>query len=225
MANSIAKLLDSFFDNKMEDFETAFPAAIESVNDDGTVNVRPSVRNCLRNMQMEPNMKDGKLMVIKNVPVLWAGTKTVHIEYELDKGDTVLCISSSRDIRNWKKEKWNEAAYDPVSFSGNDLLNLLAIPFRRIQESATTVINIDREGNVTIKASEVKLDAENVLITGKLDVDGDISSGGNIASDGEIEASGKVKGSDFATPTLTFSKHMHPTAAQGAPSGPQPLAP
>ena len=30
MANSIAKLLDSFFDNKMEDFETAFPAAIES---------------------------------------------------------------------------------------------------------------------------------------------------------------------------------------------------
>ena len=91
MANSIAKLLDSFFDNKMEDFETAFPAAIESVNDDGTVNVRPSVRNCLRNMQMEPNMKDGKLMVIKNVPVLWAGTKTVHIEYELDKGDTVLC--------------------------------------------------------------------------------------------------------------------------------------
>ena len=142
MANSIAKLLDSFFDNKMEDFETAFPAAIESVNDDGTVNVRPSVRNCLRNMQMEPNMKDGKLMVIKNVPVLWAGTKTVHIEYELDQGDTVLCISSSRDIRIWKKEKWDEAAYDPVSFSGNDLLNLLAIPFRRVQESATTVINI-----------------------------------------------------------------------------------
>ena len=114
MANSIAKLLDSFFDNKMEDFETAFPAAIESVNDDGTVNVRPSVRNRLRNMQMEPNMKDRKHIVIKNVPVLWAGTKTVHIEYELDQGDTVLCISSSRDIRNWKKEKWDEAAYDPV---------------------------------------------------------------------------------------------------------------
>ena len=225
MANSIAKLLDSFFDNKMEDFETAFPAAIESVNDDGTVNVRPSVRNCLRNMQMEPNMKDGKLMVIKNVPVLWAGTKTVHIEYELDKGDTVLCISSSRDIRNWKKEKWDETAYDPVSFSGNDLLNLLAIPFRRVQESAATVVSIDREGNVTVKASKVELDAENVKITGKLAVDGDISSAGNIASDGQIEASGKVKGSDFATPTLTFSKHMHPTAAQGAPSGPQPLAP
>ena len=112
-----------------------------------------------------------------------------------------------------------------MSFSGNDLLNLLAIPFRRIQESAATVISIDREGNVTVKASEVTLDAENVTITGKLAVDGDISSAGNLASDGEIEASGKVKGSDFATPTLTFSKHMHPTAAQGAPSGPQPLAP
>ena len=69
------------------------------------------------------------------------------------------------------------------------------------------------------------LNAENVKITGKLAVDGDISSAGNIASDGEIEASGKVKGSDFATPTLSFNKHMHPTAAQGAPSGPQPLVP
>ena len=225
MANSIAKLLDSFFDNKMEDFETAFPAAIESVNDDGTVNVRPSVRNRLRNMQMEPNMKDRKHIVIKNVPVLWAGTKTVHIEYELDQGDTVLCISSSRDIRNWKKEKWDEAAYDPVSFSGNDLLNLLAIPFRRVQESATTVISIDRKGNVTVKASELTLDAENVKITSKLAADGDISSAGNIASDGEIEATGNVKGADFATPTLSFNGHAHPTAATGSPSGPTPLAP
>lgn len=66
MANSIAKILDRFFDNKMEDFETAFPAVIDVVNDDGTVNVRPSVRNCLRNMQMEP-LKDGKLMAIRNV--------------------------------------------------------------------------------------------------------------------------------------------------------------
>lgn len=225
MANSIAKLLDSFFDNKMEDFETDFPAAIESVNDEGTVNVHPSVRNRLRNMQMEPNMKDRKHIVIKNVPVLWAGTKTVHIEYELDQGDTVLCISSSRDIRNWKKEKWDEAAYDLVSFSGNDLLNLLAILFRRIQESATTVISIDREGNVTVKMNEVTLDAENVKITGKLAVDGDISSAGNIASDGEIEASGKVKGTDFATPTLSSLGHTHLTAGTGAPSGPQPLAP
>ena len=225
MANSIAKLLDSFFDNKMEDFETAFPAAIESVNDDGTVNVRPSVRNRLRNMQMEPNMKDRKHIVIKNVPVLWAGTKTVHIEYELDQGGTVLCISSSRDIRNWKKEKWDEAAYDPVSFSGNDLLNLLAIPFRRVQESATTVISIDRKGNVTVKASELTLDAENVKITSKLAVDGDISSAGNIASDREIEATGNVKGADFATPTLSFNGHAHPTAATGSPSGPTPLAP
>ena len=225
MANSIAKLLDSFFDNKMENFETDFPAAIKSVNDEGTVNVRPSVRNRLRNMQMEPNMKDRKHIVIKNVPVLWAGTKTVHIEYELDQGDTVLCISSSRDIRNWKKEKWDEAAYDPVSFSGNDLLNLLAIPFRRVQESATTVISIDRKGNVTVKASELTLDAENVKITSKLAVDGDISSAGNIASDGEIEATGNVKGADFATPTLSFNGHAHPTAATGSPSGPTPLAP
>ena len=33
MANSIAKILDRFFDNKMEDFETAFPAVIDAVND------------------------------------------------------------------------------------------------------------------------------------------------------------------------------------------------
>ena len=224
MANSIAKILDQFFDNKMEDFETAFPAVIDAVNDDGTVNVRPSVQNCLRNMQLEP-LKDGKAMTIRNVPVLWTGTKTVHIEYELAAGDTVLCISSSRDIRKWKKETWGENVIAPMSFSGNDLLNLLAIPMRRVNEDADTTISIDREGNVKISAKKVELDAENVKITGKLAVEGDISSAGNIASDGEIEATGNVKGADFATPTLSFNGHAHPTAATGSPSGPVPLAP
>lgn len=230
MANSIAKLLDRFFDNKMEDFETAFPAVIDSVNDDGTVNVRPSVRNCLRNMQMEP-LKDGKLMAIPNVPVLWVGTKTVHVEYELDAGDTVLCISSSRDIRNWKKETWGEDASLPMSFSGNDLLNLLAIPMRRVNEEAATIISVDREGNVKINAKKVELSAENVEITGALSVDGDIettgeiSSDGNISSKGNVEASGNVKGADFSTPTLSFNGHAHPTAGTGVPSGPVPLAP
>ncbi len=69
------------------------------------------------------------------------------------------------------------------------------------------------------------LDAENVKITGKLDVNGDISSAGNIASDGEIEASGKVKGSDFATPTLSFLGHTHLTAGTGAPAPPSVYTP
>lgn len=230
MANSIAKILDRFFDNKMEDFETAFPAVIDAVNDDGTVNVRPSVRNCLRNMQMEP-LKDGKLMAIRNVPVLWIGTKTVHVEYELDAGDTVLCISSSRDIRNWKKETWGEDAALPMSFSGNDLLNLLAIPMRRINEDASTTISVDREGNVKINAKKVELSAENVEITGALSVDGDIettgeiSSDGNISSKGDVEATGNVKGADFSTPTLSFLGHTHATAATGSPTPPTPYAP
>lgn len=230
MANSIAKILDRFFDNKMEDFETAFPAVIDAVNDDGTVNVRPNVRNCLRNMQMEP-LKDGKLMAIRNVPVLWIGTKTVHVEYELDAGDTVLCISSSRDIRNWKKETWGEDAALPMSFSGNDLLNLLAIPMRRINEDASTTISVDREGNVKINAKKVELSAENVEITGALSVDGDIettgeiSSDGNISSKGDVEATGNVKGADFSTPTLSFLGHTHATAATGSPTPPTPYAP
>lgn len=230
MANSIAKILDRFFDNKMEDFETAFPAVIDVVNDDGTVNVRPSVRNCLRNMQMEP-LKDGKLMAIRNVPVLWIGTKAVHVEYELDAGDTVLCISSSRDIRNWKKETWGEDAALPMSFSGNDLLNLLAIPMRRINEDASTTISVDREGNVKINAKKVELSAENVEITVALSVDGDIettgeiSSDGNISSKGDVEATGNVKGADFSTPTLSFLGHTHATAATGSPTPPTPYAP
>ncbi len=164
-------------------------------------------------------------MAIRNVPVLWPGTKTVHIEYELAADDTVLCISSSRDIRKWKRETWGENVIAPMSFSGNDLLNLMAISARRVNEDAPTVVTIDREGNVKITAKKVELDAENVSITGKLDVEGDISSAGNIASDGEIEATGNVKGADFATPMLSFLGHTHATAAPGSPSGPMPLAP
>jgi len=230
MANSIARLLDQFFDNKMEDFETAFPAVIDTVNDDGTINVRPSVQNCLRNMQLEP-LKDGKSMAIRNVPVLWVGTKTVHVEYELDAGDTVLCISSSRDIRKWKKETWGEDVFAPMSFSGNDLLNLLAIPMRRVNEDACTIISVDRKGNVKINAKKVELSAESVEITGALSVDGDIettgeiSSDGNINSKGNVEASGNVKGADFSTPTLSFTGHTHATAATGAPAPPSPYSP
>lgn len=153
------------------------------------------------------------------------------MEYELDAGDTVLCISSSRDIRNWKKETWGEDAALPMSFSGNDLLNLLAIPMRRINEDASTTISVDREGNVKINAKKVELSAENVEITGALSVDGDIettgeiSSDGNISSKGDVEATGNVKGADFSTPTLSFLGHTHATAATGSPTPPTPYAP
>lgn len=94
-----------------------------------------------------------------------------------------------------------------------------------MNEDAPTVVTIDREGNVKITAKKVELDAENVKITGKLAVEGDISSAGNIASDGEIEATGNVKGADFATPTLSFLGHTHVTAGTGAPTPPSAYTP
>ena len=72
--NQIVKLIRQVVDSYMESFETAFPAVVKKVNSDGTVDVTPSIRNVLKNMQIEPDGSDGKPLPIEGVPVLWPGT-------------------------------------------------------------------------------------------------------------------------------------------------------
>lgn len=111
--------------------------------------------------QLKAKMKDESEItrLVDEKVALLDSARAMGVEVKSsDSSDTiraafVLCISSSRDIRKWKKETWGENVIAPMSFSGN------------------------------------------------------------------------VKGADFATPTLSFNGHAHPTAATGSPSGPVPLVP
>lgn len=213
MAKSLTGLFYELFDNAMEGFETAMPGTVSAVNADGTVDVRPSVRNVLRNMQMEPADSDGRLSAIRSVPVLWPGTAATLVKFELAEGDPVLLVASSRDLREWKEGGWENdgKAYAPTSFAaGCDLNDLLAIPVRRElhgNSEPKVKLTVNRNGSVEMECKSVSLKADS------LDLAGDLSVTGKIAADGEVTANAK-------TMPVNLSTHIHASAAgpTGAPT-------
>lgn len=168
--NQLVKLIRQVVDSCMESFETAFPAVVKKVNPDGSVDVTPSIRNVLKNMQIEPDGDDGEPLPIEGVPVLWPGTSAAVVKFDLEAGDPVLCVASSRDLRAWIEGGEANGPYNPLSFSGNDLNDLVAIPMSRGGSKAVSVTlgrdSLKVVGNGSI---EMKNDGK-VTINGHLEV-------------------------------------------------------
>lgn len=198
------ELANETFDSRMEDFETAVPGVVERVNADGTVDARPSIRNVLKNMQLEPtDPKTGRLRPVQGIPVLWPGTAAAVAKFELAEGDPVLLVASSRDLRTWKEGGWaSEDPYSPPSFAGNDMNSLLAVPLRLESHgtaSPKTTVTIGRDGSVKVECGNVEIDAASVRISGELEV------GGSVKADGEVTA-------NAGTLPVNLSTHAHMTA-------------
>lgn len=174
MANGLEKsfirLTRSVIDSYMEGFETAFPAVVKAVNEDGTVDVTPSIRNVLKNMQIEPDGSDGKPLPVQGVPILWPGTSAAVVKFELEVGDPVLCVASSRDLRAWVEGGEGGGPYDPKSFSGNDLNDLVAIPMSRGGDKAVSV-TLGRDSVSVVGAGTIEMKNDGtVLVNGHLEV-------------------------------------------------------
>lgn len=216
--SDIVRIINAVFDSRMEGFETAFPAVVKKVNGDGTVDVTPSIRNTLKNMQMEPDGSDGKPLPVEGVPVLWPGTSSAVVKFELKEGDPLLCVSSSRDLRAWVEGGEDKGPYSPLSFSGNDLNDLVAIPVTRGGSKKVTV-EISHDGKVSVTADDVTLKAATVKVEGDLSVEGKIDATGNVSSDGQMNAN------DFATSTLSLLNHIHTAPSGGGPTTHSEAAP
>lgn len=227
MAKNMVSLFRQVIDAYMESFETALPGIISKVNDDGTVDVTPSIRNCLANMQLQNG--GGALEAILEIPVLFPGTASTLVKFELKKGDPVLLVASSRDLGAWASGKWEEAPFNPLSFDGNDLNDLVAVPVRRLSHgskpksvikiNADGSIGVEADGQVSIKADKVAIDASEASLTGSLKVEGDISAGGNVDATGNVSATG-----DVSAMGLSLGTHVHAVSSVGAPTG-SPMAP
>lgn len=196
LEKSFVRLTRSVIDSYMEGFETAFPAVVKSVNDDGTVDVTPSIRNVLKNMQVEPDGEDGKPLPVQGVPVLWPGTSAAIVKFELKAGDPVICVSSSRDLRAWVEGGEENGPYDPKSFSGNDLNDLFAIPMSR-GGGKKVVVEISHDGKVSVEADSVSVKAEKMKVDGELEVTGGATFGD------------KVNALDFSTSLVSLNTHLH----------------
>lgn len=222
----VVKIASGVFDSEMETFETAMPGNVAKVNEGGTVDVRPSIRNCLSNMQLEPTQKDGQLRTINNVPVLFPGTASAIVKFELQEGDPVLLVASSRDLSEWKAGDWvHGLPCTPRSFAGNDLNSLLAIPVRMEShgdKKPKITVTVKKDGKVEIEtASDIAIKAGTLDIEGDLKVSGNIEAMGDMESGGCISAGGEVTVNAKNRP-LAISTHVHATAQTiGTPSGPE----
>ena len=221
----VVKIASGVFDSEMETFETAMPGNVAKVNEGGTVDVRPSIRNCLSNMQLEPTQKDGQLRTINNVPVLFPGTASAIVKFELQEGDPVLLVASSRDLSEWKAGDWfHGLPCTPRSFAGNDLNSLLAIPVRMEShgdKKPKITFTVKKDGKVEIEtASDIAIKAGTLDIEGDLKVSGNIEAMGDMESGGCISAGGEVTVNAKNRP-LAISTHVHATAETiGTPTGP-----
>ncbi len=216
ITKNFIRLIRSVIDSYMEGFETAFPATVKKVNSDGTVDVTPSIRNVLKNMQIEPDGKDDKPLPVLGVPVLWPGTSAAVVKFELEEGDPILCVSSSRDLRAWVEGGEDKGPYDPKSFSGNDLNDLVAIPMSRGGKKKVTV-EILHDGKVSIEADSVSVKAEKMKVDGELEVTGDASFGSKISASGNITSEGKMNALDFSTSLVSLNTHLHYATTPYAP--------
>lgn len=171
LEKSFVRLTRAVIDSYMEGFETAFPAVVLKVNGDGTVDVTPSIRNALKNMQIEPDGKDGKPLPVEGVPVMWPGTSAAVVKFELEAGDPVLCVASSRDLRAWAEGGEDKGPYDPLSFSGNDLNDLVAIPMSRGGSRAVSV-TLGRDSLKVVGKGSIEMKNDGtVTINGHLKVE------------------------------------------------------
>lgn len=200
---TIRNVIDSY----METFETGFPGTISAVNPDGTVDVLPSVRNALTNLQQEGG--GGEVLPMRSIPVLWPGTANAVVKFALSIGDPVWLISGSRDHSMWADGDWADAAAEPFrapSFGGNDLNSLVAIPARRERhgsEKPKVTVTIGDDGKVEIEAESLKLEGD-LSVTGKIEADGEIT-----AKNGDPSA------------RVNLSTHIHASAV-GATDKPTP---
>lgn len=199
----VVKIASGVFDSEMETFETAMPGNVAKVNEGGTVDVRPSIRNCLSNMQLEPTQKDGQLRTIKNVPVLFPGTASAIVKFELQEGDPVLLVASSRDLSEWKAGDWvHGLPCTPRSFAGNDLNSLLAIPVRMEShgdKKPKITVTVKNDGLVRVECGKIEIDAGSVKISGELEVGKGVKAGGEVTANADTLA-------------VNLSKHTHMTA-------------
>lgn len=217
ITKNLIRLIRSVIDSYMEGFETAFPATVKKVNSDGTVDVTPSIRNVLKNMQIEPDGKDGKPLPVEGVPVMNIGTSAAIVKFELAEGDPVLCVASSRDLRSWVGGGENKGPFDPLSFSGNDMNDLVAIPMSR-GGSKKVSLTISHDGSLNVEANtDVSIKSPNVKIEGALEVTGNLEVGGDVSSDGTVTGSMDVVGGGISVLT-----HIHSGGTiEGMTGGPQ----
>lgn len=213
---------EELISRRLCDFETAIPAKVTAVAEDGTISVVALIKKVTID-----GIVDVDNIVMDGIRLLTIGNSSASVDIEIEKGSQVMLVGLSRHAREWLGSSSDDAVI-PKSPYGNMLNDLVAVPlFRNDRENGkASKISLGVDGAVKIESkygqslqfnSDGSIDfnpksGSKVKIKGGLDVDGDIDATGDVSSDKDVVANAKLV-------SVSLQNHQHLAAALPDPSG------
>lgn len=214
--------VEEIISRRLCDFETAIPAKVTAVANDGTLSVVALIKKVTID-----GIVDVDNMVIEGIRPMVIGNANASVDIEIEKDSQVLLVGLSRHAREWLGSSSDDAVI-PKSPYGNLLNDLVAVPLFRTDRynGKASKISLGVDGTVKIESkygqslkfnSDGSIDfnpksGSKVKIKGGLDVDGDIDATGDVSSDKDVVANAKLI-------SVSLQNHQHLAAALPNPSG------
>ena len=181
---------------ELENIETAIPATVLKVNEDGTVDCKASIRKVFPNGVFD--LLNGP---IPSVPMMKLGGSMAEFSFPSMEGDHVLLLAFSRDAT-----KWRETAEDgdvvPESSSGLSLMDLVAIPLVKASREASAKVRVTKDGDIVFTPASGR----------RTICDGDLVCRGDVLSIGDVSAKCvEIDDEVSADLAVHLSSHKHPT--------------
>lgn len=147
-------------DNVAFDIKVAFPAIVNKVNADGTVDIQPAIRDRVKNLNNQ--FEYIQLPVIPNVPVCFPSGGGYSISMPVAIGDECLAVICDSSFDYW----WLYGGIqNPVEIRRHDLTDAIAIMGIKNNTKATSF-----PSGLTIKGPSIQL----ALSNGRIDVTGSL---------------------------------------------------
>lgn len=173
---------------------------------------------------------------VADVPILQLGGDDFVLTFNPTAGDPCLLLVSDRCIDAWYETGENRV---PADFRQNDLSDCLAIvgfrpkpmAIKNWMEGVTLrkvdgsyYVNIDKAGNVNIKALKLNVIAENSEFSGNVKIMKDLYVQGGTTFIGDVNGSNAIaRFKDAVIANITYSGHRHGgvQTGSGTSAGPQ----
>jgi hypothetical protein len=156
--------LDSWFDSKILNVHTSFPAVVEAVNSDNTVDVIPLIKTKLSDgsQKLYPTIPDVRLQIYS------AKKGNSFITVPVTQGDNVWVFVSERDMAN-VMDSDGQSAQDATTLNTHDLSDCFCVPCFSVDSNAIpidpdNIVISNGNTTITIKESEVVVDTNSYKI-------------------------------------------------------------
>ena len=226
MSSAQQKLIDNSIKSFESDLWTSIPAEVTSISDNGDqtqISAKPVLNRLLRGLESRA------LPEIKEVPVMWPGSKQSLVRGSIAVGDWVLLVFSSRPLQNWLNS--DGLTVDPESFQKHNYNSAVALPgifpFSENVGLSSNQSLPDNQNDMVIKhnictdnENEVRLladggvtvtaSASGTVVTIAADGSMVIDASGGMTLNGDLQVNGTIDSTgDMTAGTISVQGHTH----------------